>query len=40
MVEYLYNDITQFPFLYNNKQFLLIENLQEEGKKHVVPLVR
>lgn len=25
MVEYLYNDINQFPFLYDNKQFLLID---------------
>lgn len=27
MVEHLYNDINQFPFLYDNKQFLLIDNL-------------
>ena len=40
MVELLENDLTQFPFLYENKKFLPIEDLQEGGKKHVVPIVR
>lgn len=40
MVDLLEENLTQFPFLYDNKQFLPIENLAEAGKKHVVPIVK
>lgn len=39
LAEALKYDIVQLPFLYENTQFLAIDNLQEAGKAHVVPLV-
>ena len=39
LAEALKDDIGQLPFLYENTQFLAIDNLQEAGKAHVVPLV-
>ena len=39
LAEMLKEDIVQLPFLYENTRMLPIDNLQEAGKKHVVPLV-
>jgi len=39
MVTMLKDRITRYPFVYGGKQWLLVEHLQEGGKKHVIPLI-
>lgn len=40
MTELLEPNFGKFPFLYENRTFIPIENLQPEGQKHVLPLVK
>lgn len=40
MADILGPDMGQFPFLYENRSFIPISNLQPEGQKHVLPLVK
>ena len=39
MAELLKDDIHQMQFLYENTRVLLIDQLQQGGKDHVVPIV-
>jgi hypothetical protein len=39
LAELLKEKVHRFPFLYENKSYLLIDHLQEAGKKHIIPFI-